>query len=168
MLRIRKRGECHQDCDCIFFPARVNCLLGNSWNFIRQLAAGTADECRSKFRHIVVGNDISLIVQYNRDGPQFFATRTNVSQCDNYYDCGGYFALINIPATRRLNWIRISITGNNLMKCGRVQWQQLKSGEVHEPISISTESQWEVRLLTLLQFSFNWKWHRRWVRVFLN
>lgn len=74
-----------------------------SWNFIRQLAAGTADECRSKFRHIVVGNDISLIVQYNRDGPQFFATRTNVSQCDNYYDCGGYFALINIPATRRLN-----------------------------------------------------------------
>lgn len=103
MLRIRKRGECHQDCDCIFFPARVNCLLGNSWNFIRQLAAGTADECRSKFRHIVVGNDISLIVQYNRDGPQFFATRTNVSQCDNYYDCGGYFALINIPATRRLN-----------------------------------------------------------------
>lgn len=88
-----------------------------SWNFIRQLAAGTADECRSKFRHIVVGNDISLIVQYNRDGPQFFATRTNVSQCDNYYDCGGYFALINIPATRRLNWIRISITGNNLMKC---------------------------------------------------
>jgi len=44
---------------------------------------------------------------------------------------------------------------------------QLMSGEVHEPISISTESQWEVRLLTLLQFSFNWKWWRRWVRVFL-